>query len=41
MINKKEITCKNCGAVYFSEEMPSSLRCICLGERFNVIELTD
>jgi len=34
MKSRKEIVCKNCGAVYYSDEIPAGLRCTCLCEDF-------
>lgn len=39
MSERKEIVCNKCGAVYFSDEIPSGLRCTCFGEEFEVVEV--
>ena len=36
---KKEIVCEDCGAVYLAADMPSVLKCTCLGKNFNVTEI--
>lgn len=39
MNKRKNIICNNCGAVYFSDDLPTCLKCTCFGEDFKFAEI--